>query len=48
MAKAQKCGGVHIKMMRTSNKAFGSIVLVTEAHPNKGGAAPANPPITIF
>jgi hypothetical protein len=35
-------------MIKKSSRAFGSIVLVTAAQPNTGGAAPAAPPITMF
>ena len=47
-ANAQKCGGVHIKIMR--NRKNGKIEISPEAHaqPIIGGKAPAAPPITIF
>ena len=48
MASAQKCGGVHTKMMRNSSSAFGSMEFVTAAQPRTGGAAPAAPPMTMF
>ena len=48
IASAQKCGGVHTKMMRNRSSAFGSTLLVTAAQPSTGGAAPAAPPMTMF
>ena len=48
IARAQKCGGVHTKMMRNSSSAFGSTLSVTAVQPSTGGAAPAAPPITMF
>jgi hypothetical protein len=48
MASAQKCGGVHAKMIRNSSSACGSTLLVMAAQPSTGGAAPAAPPITMF
>ena len=43
-----KSGGVQTNIIKTNKRAKGSMVFDTDDHPNKGGAAPANPPITIF
>ena len=48
MASAQKCGGVHTKMIRNNNNALLVISPVTAVQPSIGGAAPAAPPMTIF
>jgi hypothetical protein len=47
-ASAQKCGGVHMKMMRNSAIEPRSTLPVTETQPIIGGKAPAAPPITMF
>ena len=48
MLSAQKCEGVHKKIIK--NKMIGSIVSVPVAivQPITGGRAPAAPPMTIF
>ena len=49
IAKAQKCGGVHIKTIRKRRSAYSMpFEPATAVHPRTGGAAPAAPPITIF
>ncbi len=48
MASAQKCGGVHTKMIANSTHAGHASVPVTAAHPTSAGTAPAAPPITMF
>ena len=48
IASAQKCGGVHAKMIRNSSSAYGSTCPVTAVQPSTGGAAPAAPPMTMF
>jgi hypothetical protein len=35
-------------MISTSSSAPGSMLLVTAAQPNSGGAAPNSPPMTMF
>ena len=40
IASAQKCGGVHAKMIRNSSSAFGSTLLVTATQPSTGAAPP--------
>ena len=48
MASAQKCGGVHTKMI--VNRTSGAIPSEsrTAAQPTSTGTAPAAPPITMF
>src|SRR5918994_7350593 len=48
IASAQKCGGVHAKMIRNNSSECGSADPVTAVQPSTGGAAPAAPPITMF
>ena len=47
-AKAQKCGGVHMKMTMTIKTASSPTCPVAAAQPIIGGKAPAAPPITMF
>jgi len=47
-ASDQKCGGVHIKMIRNNSNASGATSFATAAQPSTGGMAPEAPPITIF
>ena len=48
IARAQKCGGVQIKINSTSKSGNGSMEPTTAVQPSKGGIAPAKPPMTIF
>src|SRR6516225_6647806 len=45
---AQKCGGVHRKMIRNKMNGSSAIPPVEAAQPTTGGSAPAAPPMTIF
>jgi hypothetical protein len=47
-ASAQKCGGVHMKMIANSATLSSDIEPVTQAQPIIGGKAPAAPPMTMF
>jgi hypothetical protein len=47
-ASAQKCGGVHTKMMRNSTNGARLKLPVAAAQPIIGGTAPAAPPMTMF
>jgi hypothetical protein len=47
-AKAQKCGGVHMKISANINRLSTDTPPVAQAQPIMGGKAPAAPPITMF
>jgi hypothetical protein len=47
-AKAQKCGGVQVNIIKNNITAIRSIWPVIAVQPSSGGVAPAAPPITIF
>ena len=47
-AKAQKCGGVHINIIKNKIKDSKPTLPVAQTCPITGGNAPAAPPITIF
>ena len=48
IARGQKCGGVHRKIINTKISGNSDISLVTAVHPINGGSAPDSPPMTIF
>ena len=48
IASAQKCGGVHTKMIANRIHAGAASEPVTAAQPTSAGTAPAAPPITMF
>ena len=45
---AQKCGGVHSRIIRNSSSGSSPTVPVAATQPMTGGNAPAAPPITMF
>src|SRR6218665_2050916 len=47
-ASAQKCGGVHKKVIRNRISRSGATGVVIAAQPSAGGMAPEAPPITMF
>ncbi len=47
-ASAQKCGGVHKKIIKNSTSASALTSPVMAAQPSTGGMAPEAPPITMF
>ena len=48
IASAQKCGGVQMKIIITSSKAWPVTSPVIAVHPSSGGVAPASPPMAMF
>ena len=48
MARAQKCGGVQMKMTAKRTTGAQPRLSVTAAQPTRTGTAPAAPPMTMF
>jgi hypothetical protein len=48
IANAQKCGGVHKKIIKNNKIGSSVIDASVDIQPITGGNAPAAPPITIF